>query len=370
MATTKVTTDVIDMSGNAGGLTWVKGTTAQQPSGVIGEIRENTETNRTEVYTDQSGTSEWRNLKETSTSLTVDYLVVAGGGAGGADSNSGGGGAGGLRTSFGSTTGGGGSSESSIQVSPGTPYTVSVGPGASVPAIAPPYSGGDGSNSVFDSITSTGGGGGSGASGSLAGRTGGSGGGGAYLNNAGGAAVTSPVVQGYAGAAGQNNAGLNYPGGGGGGAGEVGNTDGNGHGGDGLAVNIITTAMSSTYSVGEVDGSDVYFAGGGGGGLSSPGTNPPGGTGGGGQGAGDPSANTAGSANTGGGGGGFGPNSTSGEAGGSGVVILRCSSSSATFSSGVTCNGTSGGGSISGLSISTDYVYIITAAGASDTITF
>jgi hypothetical protein len=28
MATTKVTTDVIDMSGNAGGLTWVKGTTA------------------------------------------------------------------------------------------------------------------------------------------------------------------------------------------------------------------------------------------------------------------------------------------------------------------------------------------------------
>jgi len=56
MATTKVTTDVIDMSGNAGGLTWVKGTTAQRPSGVIGEIRENTETNRTEVYTNQVGT--------------------------------------------------------------------------------------------------------------------------------------------------------------------------------------------------------------------------------------------------------------------------------------------------------------------------
>ncbi len=55
MATTKVTTDVIDMSGNAGGLTWVKGTTAQQPSGVIGEIREDTDTKRTQVYTNQLG---------------------------------------------------------------------------------------------------------------------------------------------------------------------------------------------------------------------------------------------------------------------------------------------------------------------------
>ena len=64
MATTKVTTDVIDMSGNAGGLTWVKGTTVQQPSGVIGEIREDTDTKRTQVYTDQTGSSEWRNLKE------------------------------------------------------------------------------------------------------------------------------------------------------------------------------------------------------------------------------------------------------------------------------------------------------------------
>ena len=64
MATTKVTTDVIDMSGNAGGLTWVKGTTAQQPSGVIGEIREDTDTKRTLVYTNQTGSSEWRNLRK------------------------------------------------------------------------------------------------------------------------------------------------------------------------------------------------------------------------------------------------------------------------------------------------------------------
>eukprot|EP01049_Picozoa_sp_SAG25_P021459 SAG25_NODE_7974_length_447_cov_174.199634_1_plen_59_part_10 len=59
MATTKVTTDVIDMSGNAGGLTWVKGTTAEReatPSTGVGTLRENTETNRTEIYTDQTGT--------------------------------------------------------------------------------------------------------------------------------------------------------------------------------------------------------------------------------------------------------------------------------------------------------------------------
>lgn len=101
MATTKVTTDVIDMSGNTGGLTWVKGTTAEQPSGVIGEIREDTDTKRALVYTDETGTSEWRNLKEASVSqtFTADYLIVAGGGGGGYDAG-GGGGAGGYLTSL------------------------------------------------------------------------------------------------------------------------------------------------------------------------------------------------------------------------------------------------------------------------------
>ena len=102
MATNKVTTNVIDMSGNAGGLTWVKGTTAQRTTTTLGDLRENTETNRTEIYTDQTGTSEWRNLKETdvlSPNLTVDYLIVAGGGGGGYDSG-GGGGPGGYLTSL------------------------------------------------------------------------------------------------------------------------------------------------------------------------------------------------------------------------------------------------------------------------------
>ena len=40
MATNKVTTNVIDMSGNTGGLVWAKGTTAQRPvSPVAGDTR-------------------------------------------------------------------------------------------------------------------------------------------------------------------------------------------------------------------------------------------------------------------------------------------------------------------------------------------
>ena len=82
MATTKVTTDGIDMSGNTGALTWVKGTSTEQPSGALGEIREDTTTKRAVVYTDQTGTAEWRNLKEvTPTVSDLFYLVVAGGGS-------------------------------------------------------------------------------------------------------------------------------------------------------------------------------------------------------------------------------------------------------------------------------------------------
>ena len=85
MATTKVTTNVIDMKDNTGGLTWVKGTTAQRTTTTIGDLRENTETYRAEIYTDQTGTAAWRNLKESAidNSFTVNFLVVAGGGGGG-----------------------------------------------------------------------------------------------------------------------------------------------------------------------------------------------------------------------------------------------------------------------------------------------
>ena len=82
--------------------------------------------------------------------------------------------------------------------------------------------------------------------------------------------------------------------------------------------------MATDNSVGEVDGSDVYFAGGGGGaswgvgdGLSGEG-----GLGGGGQG-GEGGAGSASPANTGGGGGGTGGASAAGVAGGSGCVVLK-----------------------------------------------
>ena len=42
MATNKVTTNVIDMSGNTGGLVWAQGTKAQRPAGVAGDLRLNT----------------------------------------------------------------------------------------------------------------------------------------------------------------------------------------------------------------------------------------------------------------------------------------------------------------------------------------
>ena len=101
MATNKVTTNVIDMSGNTGGLVWAKGTTAQRPTGVAGDLRLNTTDSRLEFY---NGT-DWTRFYETASptpDFQADFLVVAGGG-GGANGGGGGGVAGGLRTSFGSS---------------------------------------------------------------------------------------------------------------------------------------------------------------------------------------------------------------------------------------------------------------------------
>ena len=76
----------------------------------------------------------------------IEYLVVAGGGGGAAIS--GGGGAGGLRSG-------------SIVADIGNVYTVTVGAGGTAAPAGTPYvNGGTGSNSVFNVITSTGGGGG------------------------------------------------------------------------------------------------------------------------------------------------------------------------------------------------------------------
>jgi hypothetical protein len=320
---TKVSTDLIDLSGNTGGLVWAKGTTAEQPaSATAGEMRVDTTTNTTLVY---NGT-QWKTLKETAfvaPPVPTHFLVVAGGGGGAAGSNvsssaSGGGGAGGLRTSYGSTTGGGGSAESTIGISLNTAYTITVGDGGSGQTIGGTAQS-SGLNSVFSSITSTGGGKAGARQGSSA-ADGGSGGGAAWDSpvQSAGSAVTSPVVQGYGGGLASSSGGDG--GGGGGGASAVGNPGVNNTGGDGgagLQVNI--------------DANNYYYAGGGGGGArfytGSGGVIGSGGIGGGGD-SGTPSGGTgvSGALNTGGGGGASGKGTAGGGTGGnggSGVVILR-----------------------------------------------
>jgi hypothetical protein len=232
----------------------------------------------------------------------VDYLVVAGGGGGGGTQEyGGGGGAGGYRTSI------GGSALSLTAQA----YTVTVGAGGA--------SNNKGSNSVFSSITSTGGGlggnstnAGTGGT-SFRGGTGGSGGGSGNANLSGGTGNEggfSPV-EGYAGGSVPSWPG-NGAASGGGGAGGVG-----GNGGSNTAAGAGGVGVSNSIS-----GTAVFYAGGGGGGNESTSyAGGAGGNGGGGSGRGSGGAGSSGTANTGGGGGG----GTTGHSGGSGIVIIRYS---------------------------------------------
>lgn len=317
----------------------------------------------------------------------IFYLVVAGGGSGGRPVENrtgyppagGGGGAGGLRTNFGGNA---------LRVAGKVYLRVGAG-GAAVTSGTVDKNGNNGGDSTFQTIVSIGGGGGGGVFGtgtqSERAPNGGSGGGG--MSETGG---TVTYTNSGLGAAGQGNRGgrgtpfAQLQAGGGGGAGSIGipgnnsYTSGNtppdptgGEGGTGLQNNI--------------DGLNSFYAGGGGGGqrFSSPpavGGSSIGGTG---QGitlAGTHTTATAGTANTGSGGGGGGSNGHTGSnplasaAGGSGIIILRCSTSSLVFSSGVTVNGTTGGGTISGDTTnmpSGEYFYKITATStAVETVTF
>jgi len=262
----------------------------------------------------------------------VDYIVVAGGAGGGGSSlpnerGGGGGGAGGFRESPGSSTC---YTASPLGASPAVAlpvsiqgYPITVGGGGSAggggPGTQPANKGGNGQNSVFSTITSTGGGGG--AIGGfpvpackVTANTGGSGGGVGSTSGAnrfGGAGNTPPTnpAQGQPGG-GQRTDGDYLAGGGGGGAtgsgslvqNPPGGTSGpdynGGSGGTGATTNI--TASPVTYSVGGKGG-------------AWDGDNP----------------NTDGGANTGTGGSGgganlgTGPNGNPGNTGGSGVVILR-----------------------------------------------
>ena len=246
-------------------------------------------------------------------SNTVDYLVVAGGGGGGRGCSHGaGGGAGGYRESSGAASGcyaisplGAGVSALPVTAT-GFPITVGGG-GAGAPPPSSNKVGSNGSNSSFSTITSTAGGGGAGWS-TTGGNPGGSGGGAACSGTPTNVGTgNTPSVSPPQGNNGGSSTGARM--GGGGGAGEAGNTDGQGHGGDGVANSI--------------NGTPTTRAGGGsGGGSSCSSANIPGGDGGGGTGSGSGNGG-AGTANTGGGGGGsYNPGDTGGQ-GGSGIVIIR-----------------------------------------------
>ena len=286
-------------------------------------------------------------------SNTVEYFVVAGGGSGGGYESTneglGGGGAGGFRVSDAAcvpapTMSPLVNSCGALSVTAqGYPITVGAGGAQNPISSSNPAPGIVGSNSIFSTITSAGGG--RGASGgdqpTSNGGAGGSGGGGARGNTITGnpGPGNNPSVsppQGNPGGAGTPGPSQSAPapapsrnGGGGGGAGAAGPSGsvpqaGTGGAGSFVADAFIGGCAPSFGTPGPVS-STRYFAGGGGG---SGGT---GGQPGGGAGAGNGRQNTsgcAGTANTGSGGGGANnigptPGGGGGGAGGSGIVMIR-----------------------------------------------
>lgn len=245
--------------------------------------------------------------------VTPAQVLVVAGGAGGAG-NGGGGGAGGLiyNTSYLLELGN---------------YNVIIGMGGAG-STNENLASSDGQNSVLgnstSNLTAIGGGGAGSRAGQVNGRTGGSGGGSGWSGTAG----SGTTGQGYAGGA-THVWGLNqgfgveycYPGGGG--SGQIGmNGSQYGQGGNGTYINI-----NGTYA---------WYAGGGGGGGDvgyRPSYTGIGGQGGGGRGGFGANNGTDGTANTGGGGGSGGMNEFTmynGHKGGSGIVIIRYSTLSAT----------------------------------------
>ena len=254
----------------------------------------------------------------------VDYTVIAGGGGGAF--NGGGGGAGGYRSA---KTGTNGSyTASPLATTTGitvtaTAFPITVGAGGAG-GTNPSRNGVSGSNSVFSTITSAGGGGAGRSNFACAALDGGSGGGAgeaACVGNTNGGSGNTPPVSPPQG----NNGGSNTPpssAAGGGGATTAGSSGGPGPGGVG--------GNGGNGATSEIDGTSTTRAGGGAGGSfytgSGGGT---GGPGGGGDGAPRPASppsniGEAGDTNTGsGGGGGATGSGGGGGAGGSGVVIIR-----------------------------------------------
>jgi hypothetical protein len=287
------------------------GTTSERPTGAAGLFRFNSTTGYPEWY--DTETSLWWNFYEEK-NLLIEYLVIAGGGGGGGTLG-GGGGAGGYLTN----------TQTFLK---NTSYTLTVGAGGAAGAVDNP--GVNGSNSIFSSIISIGGGYGprGNTSTALSGGTGGSGGGSGGASSTATAGGAGTSGQGFAGGGFDASVGTYTPGNGGGGAGAVG----------GGAINAanISSARGGTGGSGlssSITGSAVTRSGGGGGGgWAVAGTAGTGGGGAGGVATGSING-VAGTANTGGGGGGAAQQNSGaytggvGGAGGSGIVILSYPSS-------------------------------------------
>jgi hypothetical protein len=252
-----------------------------------------------------------------SQALTADYLVVAGGGGGGSFVG-GGGGAGGYRTSI-------GGSALSLTAKSYPVIVGSGGAGAPAPSGFPGANGSAGSNSVFGTITSSGGG--YGGTYNTAGGSGGSGGGGGASNPSGGSGGTGNAGS-YSPSEGNNGgSGFNYNSGT--------QTDGTGGGGGGSSVAGTNAGSTQPGNGGNgttnsISGSSITYAGGGGGGCYNDVAQGSGGTGGGGAGGAQNAtgqSGVSGTVNLGGGGGGGSQGTTSGYGaggnGGSGIVIIR-----------------------------------------------
>ncbi len=292
---------------------------------------------KTHVFTGP-GTFQVTAIGNPAGSTTLDYLVVAGGGSGGWTDYGGGGGAGGFRVSNGyslpSPTTSPLASPTSLTATVAS-FPITIGAGAANPGN--PGTGATGGNSIFSTITSTGGGSGKNSNNGV-GQPGGSGGGGMGATSqssgqyAGGTGNTPPVSppQGNPGGAGYDGVAVNTQSGSGGGAGAAGGNASAGAsaaGGIGSFVDLsfIGTPAAPGYgTAGPVSGAR-YFAGGGGGAADSPNaTNYAGGSGGGGLGGnpGTPESDRPGTINT-GGGAGAGSNPAKNNNGGSGIVMIR-----------------------------------------------
>ncbi len=250
-----------------------------------------------------AGNGSATNIFTPSSSLNVDYLIVAGGGAGGG-SRGAGGGAGGFLTA------------TTLGVTAQT-YTIVVGAGGT----GANTQGADGVASTALGLSTVGGGGG-GHSSTNAGRSGGSGGGAVDAAGLVGTGTAGPPRQGYNGGGGSGASA--YGAGGGGGAGAAGgggsSSGSGGTGGIGIHNSYLTGASGTTIAT-------HYFAGGGSGGAYSigGGSNAAINAYGGGRGRTDASGEDAIDNSGGGGGGGgyFSAGAGDGGDGGNGIVIIR-----------------------------------------------